>query len=603
MADLKPPGAGISLDELLEANRAHFDRILGARLREARELGNGGPAALGDSAPLDFPSSASGEGPDAGPAARESARTRERPETDRASSPSPVPASDPAGAARTARNDGELDPITLDLIENALRNARHEMDAVLFRSAMSPVIREQHDEFPMITDAAGRMIVGQFGSYVSEMLEEQAFELEPGDIILQSDPYLCGGAISHINDWMVLIPIFFEGEVVGFSSMFGHMMDVGGPVPCSMPTAATSIFGEGIRIPPIKIYARGEPNEAALRILMNNSRTPEMNYSDLMAIIAGSRTGERRVIEMCERFGVETYKKACDALLLRTERAMRALIVKNLPEEPRSFEDYVDDDGLGNGPFKLKLTLWREGEHAFFDWTGTSPQAPGPINFYLHEGMFKMFIGVYMIMVFDPQILFNDGFYDLIHVTLPKGSLLHPEFPAALGSRTHALARQFDVLGGALSKNAPEMATAAGYGSSPHFLYSGWTAKAGPSSSWRSSTAAFPGGRSGMEWTGTRGGRSSRTSRRSTSRATTRCASRATRAGRTPAERDGTGAATGWRRSIACSSRGRSRSTTTGTSRSPGASSAASRAACPRSGWCVRTARANVSARRSTTCA
>ena len=152
---------------------------------------------------------------------------------------------------------------------------------------------------------------------------------------------------------------------------------------------------------------------------------------------------------------------------------MRKLIVQNLPEEPQTFEDFIDDDGCGNGPFRLKLTVWREGEHAFFDWTGTSPQAPGPVNFYLHEGMFKMFIGVYMIMVFDPQILFNDGFYDIIHVTLPKGSLLHPDFPAPLGSRTHALARQFDVLGGALSRNAPEMATAAGYGSSPHFLYSG----------------------------------------------------------------------------------------------------------------------------------
>ena len=481
MADLKPPGAGVSLDDLFEANRAHFDRILGARRREAKVLDrdSSGPG-WGDAAPAAFPAPETGNGAGAAPATApaapgpESAGPREPARREPAASLAPVvPLAGAARPGRTRRAAVDLDPITLDLIENALRNARHEMDAVLFRSAMSPVIREQHDEFPMITDAEGRMIVGQFGSYVAEMLEEQAFELEPGDIILQSDPYLCGGAVSHINDWMVLIPIFFEGERVGFSSMFGHMMDVGGPVPCSMPTAATSIFGEGIRIPPIKIYARGEPNQAALKILMNNSRTPEMNMSDLMAIIAGSRTGERRVIEICERFGVETYKKACEALLLRTERAMRALIVKNLPEEPQSFEDFVDDDGLGNGPFKLKLTLWREGEHAFFDWTGTSAQAPGPINFYLHEGMFKMFIGVYMIMVFDPQILFNDGFYDLIHVTLPKGSILHPDFPAALGSRTHALARQFDVLGGALSKHAPEMATAAGYGSSPHFLYSG----------------------------------------------------------------------------------------------------------------------------------
>jgi N-methylhydantoinase B len=372
-----------------------------------------------------------------------------------------------------SRENRRLDTVSLDLIENALRNARHEMDAVLFRSAMSPVIREQHDEFPMICDAKGRMIVGQFGSYVANMLKQSGFELEPGDVILQNDPYACAGAISHLNDFMVMVPVFHQGELVGFTSMFGHMMDVGGSVPGSMPTNAASIFGEGIRIPPIKLYERGEINKAALDVIMNNTRTPEMNYSDLMAIIAGCRAGEKRVVEICDRFGRDTYKQACEALLERTNRAMRNLIVKNLPEEPKSFEDYVDDDGRGNGPFKMKLTVWREGDNAYFDWTGTSPQAPGPINFYLHEGMFKMFIGVYMIMVFDPQILFNDGFYDLIHVTLPKGSLVHPDFPASLGCRTHTLSRQFDVLGGALSYNAPEMATAAGYGSSPHFLYSG----------------------------------------------------------------------------------------------------------------------------------
>ncbi len=90
---------------------------------------------------------------------------------------------------------------------------------------------------------------------------------------------------------------------------------------------------------------------------------------------------------------------------------MRKLIQLAIPEEPQSFEDWIDDDGLGNGPFKMKLTIWREGDHAFFDWSGTDPQALGPINFYLSEGMFKMFIGIYLIMVNDPQILFNDGFY------------------------------------------------------------------------------------------------------------------------------------------------------------------------------------------------
>ena len=495
MAELTPPDRNISLDDLLKANKARFDRIFETQMGESARLDSERlPPSNGDLAARPEPTDdadRSGETTHSpgseSPVHSHTARTGD-PGTPASASPRPgsmtsthPPAGNTAAAPRLAPRAerraavpaAALDPVTLDLIENALRNARHEMDAVLFRSAMSPVIREQHDEFPMITDPQGRMIVGQFGSYVPEMLAEQAFELEPGDVILQSDPYKCGGAISHINDWMVLIPIFFEGELVGFSSMFGHMMDVGGPVPGSMPTAATSIFGEGIRIPPIKIYSRGKPNRAALAILMNNTRTPEMNYSDLMAIIAGSRTGEKRVIEICERFGADVYRRACQALLDRTNRAMRTLIVKNLPTEPQSFEDYIDDDGVGNGPFRMKLTVWREGEHAYFDWTGTDPQSPGPINFYLHEGMFKMFIGVYMIMVFDPQILFNDGFYDLIHVTLPKGSLVHPNFPAPLGCRTHALARQFDVLGGALSRHAPEMATAAGYGSSPHFLYSG----------------------------------------------------------------------------------------------------------------------------------
>ncbi|MBO0759478.1 MAG: hydantoinase B/oxoprolinase family protein, partial [Bradyrhizobiaceae bacterium] len=112
-----------------------------------------------------------------------------------------------AAEAAAPREVRHLDTVSLDLIENALRNARHEMDAVLFRSAMSPVIREQHDEFPMICDATGRMIVGQFGSYISNLLEESNFALEPGDVILQNDPYACAGAISHLNDFMILVPI------------------------------------------------------------------------------------------------------------------------------------------------------------------------------------------------------------------------------------------------------------------------------------------------------------------------------------------------------------------------------------------------------------
>ena len=370
--------------------------------------------------------------------------------------------------------DLAVDPVTLDIIEGALKSARFEMDAVLFRSAMSPVIREQHDEFPMITDPRGRMVVGQFGAYINEMMEEWDSGIYPGDVILTSDPFKCSASISHTNDWLVLVPIFYDDELVGWSSQFGHQMDCGGPLPGSLPTGARTIFEEGLIIPPIKIVERGEPQDDVLKLIFNNMRLPEMNRADLFAIVAGCRAGEKRVIELCDRFGRDVYLAALQALLDRTYEAMRFLIQVAIPEEPQSFEDYIDDDGLGNGPFKMKLTIWREGDHAFFDWTGTDPQALGPINFYLSEGMFKMFIGIYLIMVNDPQILFNDGFYPLLHVVMPEGSLLRPRFPSALGCRTHALARLFDVLGGALCKNAPELNTASGYGTSPYMLYSGW---------------------------------------------------------------------------------------------------------------------------------
>jgi N-methylhydantoinase B len=321
------------------------------------------------------------------------------------------------------------------------------------------------------------MVVGQFGSYISEMMETFEDTVEPGDVILTSDPYHCGGAISHINDWLVLVPIFFDGELIGWSSMFGHQMDAGGPLAGSLPTGAKTVFGEGLRIPPVKIFRDGKPVDDVFNLILNNVRMPEMNRADLMGIVAGCKTAVNRVHEICRRFGKDVYLAACQALLDRTYRAMAQLIVQNIPEEPQSFEDWVDDDGLGHGPYKMKLTIWREGEHAYFDWSGTDPQAVGPVNFYLNEGMFKMFIGVYLIMVFDPQILFNDGFYPLLHVVIPDGSLLHPKFPSALGCRTHALTRLFDVLGGALARKSPEHTTAAGYGTSPYMLYSGWDGK------------------------------------------------------------------------------------------------------------------------------
>lgn len=368
----------------------------------------------------------------------------------------------------------DIDPVTLDIIENALRNARVEMDATLVRTAMSPGIREQGDAFPLIADHKGRMIVGQFGSYIGPFLEGYAGTVEDGDLIMLSDPYSVGGAISHSNDWLVLLPVFKDDRLIAYTSMFGHQSDIGGKVPGSMPIDATSIFQEGVRIPPIKLYKRGQYNEDVFKLIMHQVRTPDWCSADLNALVASCRVARNRVVEMAERFGDDVFVSACEELLARNHKAMKSLIASSIGQEPVSFEDYICDDGMGFGPYKIKCTMWREGDRVILDFDGTDPQSPASINFFLNENMLRMFFGIYMIMVFDPQILFNDGFYDLIDVRIPEGSLLKPKFPAALSGRTHALGRIFDVLGGLLGQKTPEFLNAAGFSSSPHLFYSGF---------------------------------------------------------------------------------------------------------------------------------
>ncbi len=378
----------------------------------------------------------------------------------------------------------DIDPVTLDIIENALRNARIEMDATLVRTAMSPGIREQGDAFPLIADPAGKMIVGQFGSFIDGFLKDFDGTIEDGDMIFLSDPYSCGGAISHSNDWLVMLPVFKDGRLIAYTAMFGHQSDIGGKVVGSMPIDAKSIFEEGVRIPPVKIWRKGEYNEDLMKLVMHQTRKPDWCQADLNALIASCRVASRRIIEMADRFGDDVYVSATQHLLGRNYRAMKSLIAMAIAEEPVSFEDYICDDGLGYGPYKIKCTMWREGEKVVLDFAGTDPQSAASINFFLNENMFKMFFGIYMIMVFDPQILFNDGFYDLIDVRIPQGSLLKPKFPAALSGRTHALGRIFDILGGLLGQKTPEFLNAAGFSSSPHLFYSGWDNRSGQSGEW-----------------------------------------------------------------------------------------------------------------------
>ncbi len=147
------------------------------------------------------------------------------------------------------------------------------------------------------------MVVGQFGSFIGPFLEAYDAEIEEGDIILTNDPYMCNAAVSHLPDWVVLVPVFKDGRHIAWSAMFGHMSDNGGMVPGSIPIQATTIYQEGIRIPPIKLYKKGVLQADLLELILHNVRTPQWNRFDLNALVAACNTAARRCVEMAERFG------------------------------------------------------------------------------------------------------------------------------------------------------------------------------------------------------------------------------------------------------------------------------------------------------------
>lgn len=368
----------------------------------------------------------------------------------------------------------DVDPVTLDVIENALQNARVQMDAILFRTAISTIIREQRDGFPVICNRDGLMLAGQFGSPVDGFLAQYEGDIHEGDVLLTNDPYACHGAISHLNDWLFCMPVFYDGRLFGWTAMFGHMSDISGMTAASMPVTSTDLLQEGIVIPPIKIVEKGELKEDLLKLAVRNSRTPDWNEADFFAILSACRTGAARLVEMADRFGADVLISAQDQLLARNREAMRELIVSSMPERKVSFSDYICDDAMGHGPYKLSCDMWREGDKLIFDFADTDPQSAGCINFILNERMFKMFCGQFMVNVFDPQIVLNDGYIDLIDVRIPKGSLLNPIAPAALNGRTHALGRIFDIISGLYGSANPDFLVAAGFSDSPHFMYSGF---------------------------------------------------------------------------------------------------------------------------------
>lgn len=365
-------------------------------------------------------------------------------------------------------------PLTATLIGSALGSIRREMDILVCRAAMSPAIREQQDEFNVITNTRGQMLAGQFGSFIPQFLEGWNGTIEEGDVFVTNDVYQISGAVSHLNDVIILIPIYFQHRLVGWAANFGHLTDISGRVPGSMSINANTIFEDGLQIPIVKLYDKGVYNEALATVFFRNSRRPEWFSSDLIALIAACRTAATRVSELCQRYGVEVYEAATDYLLEQNKQAIRTIIDEKISNEKVSFTDFIDDDGQGIGPYAISCSMQKQGGKLVFDWDGTSPQSNSSINFYLSTTMFKIFIGYYLLAIYDPHAVVNDGFHELVDIKIPEGTILRPVRPAAVSCRTHLLGRIMDVMQALFGQRDAAYRCAAGFSDSPHLFYSGF---------------------------------------------------------------------------------------------------------------------------------
>src|SRR5256712_4982292 len=345
-----------------------------------------------------------------------------------------------------------VDPITLELIKGMMRSARAEMEALIERTAMSPFIREKKDYFTAFFTRDGRMLFGTNlplgGNLLDGILEQYPAEtMRPGDLYWYNDCYGTCGGVSHSPDMVFVAPVFHEQQLVGFAETWGHLWDIGGMMPGSISPAATEIYHEGTIMPPIRIYREGVLNDEVFRIFLRNSRFPDILQGDIRAVLAGCRLGERRVLELFDRFGVDTVLDAWAFFERQCRDTIRKALESRIPDGSYETEDAVDGDGMSGRPFHVRTRLVKDGGRIVIDTRESDDQARGPINFIMHESVPKLILGIYLLAG-HPTVLLNDGAQDAIDEVLVRpGSILQPHWPAALGNRAPTLARvQSNVL-------------------------------------------------------------------------------------------------------------------------------------------------------------
>jgi len=361
-----------------------------------------------------------------------------------------------------------IDPVTLEVVKNALASVADEMALVVMRSAYSPVVRDTMDYSTALCDRDGELLaqgltlavqLGTFPTVMRHVREHFGEDVRPGDVYLTNDPYGFGG--QHLPDLYVIQPIFHEGALEGYAATMAHHVDVGGLTPGSIAVHATEIFQEGLRLPLLKLYDAGRENETVIRIIEKNTRQPVEVIGDLRAQVAACRAGERGLIEILERYGADETRCYLGELQLLGERLMRAELVA-LPDGVYAFEDFIDGFGDEPEPLRIAVELTVRGDQMWVDLDGTAAQVPAGLN--CPVGM--VYAAVYCALrgIATREIPNTGGYMRPIHVNAPVGTIVNPVLPAACGARGVVGYRVYDAVMGALAQVVPERVVAPGEG-------------------------------------------------------------------------------------------------------------------------------------------
>ena len=358
-----------------------------------------------------------------------------------------------------------MDAITIQILRNKIASLVDEMHYHFYRSGYSTIIRESRDFSCVILDRDGRLIVAPpmfFHAPVYRHLVGRILQLygdsnlKDGDVFVSNHPY--EGGLPHVSDMAFVAPVFADGKLVAFSGSIAHKADIGGTVPGSTSASATEIFHEGLLLPPIKIWDGGRELPDIERLILANSRQPELVRGDVRAQIAVTQIGATRVAELCRRFTPATVTEAFAAILKGAADELRTALAK-LPEGSASAEGFVDTDGIVlDKPVRLACTVTIKDGIAAFDFTKSDPQAKGPIN--LRPSMVEACVFYSLIGALGPNLQFNDGMRDVVTFAYAPRTITNAEAPAPVSSYQMVNLKLVDVILEALAHFYPARATA-----------------------------------------------------------------------------------------------------------------------------------------------